>query len=250
MNKEEVKSIYSKYSSVYDKVFGHFFSPRIRMAIDRSLIAEGDKVVEVGVGTGISLTSYPHQCKIVGIDLTRKMLDQARRKKDRHKLDHVELFEMDAENMTFDDDTFDHAVAAFVITVVPNPEKMVSEMKRVTKKGGSIVILNHFLSDNAFISGISKVFSPLCEKWGWRSDIRLDLLSKLVDKNPEIFDLMPVAKAPNGLKQFPVRNDFAGMSNEMLQQIELLGRQVQALVFPDHASRREVNLEAVEILIS
>jgi phosphatidylethanolamine/phosphatidyl-N-methylethanolamine N-methyltransferase len=177
MNKDEVKSIYSKYSSVYDKVFGHFFSPRIKMAIKRSLIADGDKVVEVGVGTGISLTSYPRQCKVVGIDLTRKMLDQAKRKKDRHKLDHVELFEMDGENMTFGDDTFDHAVAAFVITVVPNPEKMVSEMKRVTKKGGSIVILNHFCSDNAFISGMEKVFSPLCEKWGWRSDISLDLLS-------------------------------------------------------------------------
>ena len=130
------------------------------MAIKRSLIAEGDKVVEVGVGTGISLTSYPRQCKVAGIDLTRKMLDQAKRKKDRHKLDHVELLEMDAENMTFSDDTFDHAVAAFVITVVPNPEKMVSEMKRVTKKGGSIVILNHFCSDNAFISGMKKFFPP------------------------------------------------------------------------------------------
>ena len=177
MNKEEVKSIYSKYSSVYDMVFGHVFSPRIKMGIERSRIAEGDRVIEVGVGTGISLTSYSPQCKVVGIDLTRKMLEQARQKKELHKLDHVELFEMDGENMTFGDDTFDHAVAAFVITVVPNPEKMVSEMKRVTKKGGSILILNHFCSNNGFISGVEKVFSPLCEKWGWRSDISLDLLS-------------------------------------------------------------------------
>ncbi len=177
MNQDEVKSIYSGYASVYDKVFGHIFSPRIKIGIRRSRIGDGDKVVEVGVGTGISLTSYPRQCKVTGIDVTKKMLDQARRKKEIHKLDHVELLEMDAENMTFDDDTFDHAVAAFVITVVPNPEKMVSEMKRVTKKGGSILILNHFCSDNAFISTVEKVFSPLCERWGWRSDISLDLLS-------------------------------------------------------------------------
>jgi len=177
MNREEVKSIYSSYSSVYDTVFGHFFSPRIRIGIDRSPFAVGDKIIEVGVGTGISLPLYPRHCKVVGIDLTKKMLDQAERKKRRHKLDHVDLMEMDGEQMTFDDDTFDHAVAAFVITVVPNPEKMVSEMKRVTKKGGTILIFNHFCSNNAFISRVEKVFSPMFEKWGWRSDISLDLLS-------------------------------------------------------------------------
>jgi len=134
-------------------------------------------VIEVGIGTGISLGLYPSGCEVVGIDLTRKMLERAQKKKLKQKLDHVDLFEMDAENMTFNDDSFDHAVAAFVVTVVPNPEKMVSEMKRVTKAGGSIVILNHFCSNNSFLRKMENVFSPLCEKWGWRSDISLDLLS-------------------------------------------------------------------------
>jgi phosphatidylethanolamine/phosphatidyl-N-methylethanolamine N-methyltransferase len=89
----------------------------------------------------------------------------------------VELLEMDAENMTFGDNSFDHAVAAFVISVVPNPEKMVAEMKRVTKKGGNILIFNHFSSKNPFVSGMNKAFSPFTEKVGWRSDITLDLLS-------------------------------------------------------------------------
>ncbi len=177
MNQDEVKTIYSGYSAVYDTVFGRFFSPRIRIGIDRSNFAQGDKIVEVGVGTGISLPLYPRHCEVVGVDLTRKMLDQAERKKERYGLDNVKLMEMDAERMTFDDDTFDHAVAAFVITVVPNPEKMVAEMKRVTKKGGTILIFNHFCSKNGFISWFEKVFSPLCERWGWRSDISLDLLS-------------------------------------------------------------------------
>ena len=177
MNQEEVKTIYTRYSSVYDRIFSHFFFPRIKLGINKSRISEGDRVIEVGIGTGMSLPLYPGGCKVVGIDVTRKMLEKAREKKEKHKLDHVELIEMDAEQMTFEDNSFDHAVAAFVVTVVPNPEKMVAEMKRVTKAGGNIVILNHFCSKNAFLSKIEKVFSPLCEKWGWRSDISLDLLS-------------------------------------------------------------------------
>jgi phosphatidylethanolamine/phosphatidyl-N-methylethanolamine N-methyltransferase len=177
MNREQVKEIYSRYSSVYDTFFGHFFTPRIRMGLKRSGIRSGDRVIEVGVGTGISLPHYPENCTVVGIDLTRKMLEQARLKSARHGLDNVHLVEMDAENITFPDDTFDHAVAAFVITVVPNPERMVAEMKRVTKKGGDILIFNHFCSKSAFVSKVEKLFSPLCEKWGWRSDISVDLLS-------------------------------------------------------------------------
>ncbi len=131
----------------------------------------------MGIGTGLSLPLYPSGCKIVGIDVTRKMLEKAQKKKAKQKLDHVDLFEMDAENLTFNDNSFDHAVAAFVVTVVPNPEKMVSEVKRVTKPGGSIVILNHFCSKNSFLHKVEDIFSPLCEKWGWRSDVTLDLLS-------------------------------------------------------------------------
>jgi phosphatidylethanolamine/phosphatidyl-N-methylethanolamine N-methyltransferase len=177
MNKTEVQSIYSKYSSFYDKLFSHFFFPRIRLGISKSDIQDGDRVIEVGVGTGLSLGLYPQGCNVVGIDVTRKMLEKAKEKKERHGLCHVDLFEMDAENMTFEDNSFDHALAAFVVTVVPNPEKMVAEMKRVTKRGGNIVILNHFCSSNPLVSRVEKMLSPLFEKWGWRSDISLDLLS-------------------------------------------------------------------------
>ena len=145
--------------------------------MERSGIRKGDRVIEVGVGTGISLSLYPLGCHVVGIDFTRKMLDKAQEKKNLHRLDHVELIEMNAENMTFEDNSFDHSLAAFVITVAPNPEKVVSEMKRVTKKGGSILIFNHFSSKNPVLAGMNRFFSPLTEKCGWRSDITLDLLS-------------------------------------------------------------------------
>jgi phosphatidylethanolamine/phosphatidyl-N-methylethanolamine N-methyltransferase len=177
MNRDDVKEIYGKYSSVYDTIFSHFFYPRIRIGLSKSNIKEGDRVIEVGVGTGLSLSLYPEQCSIVGIDLTRKMLNKAHEKKKKLFLDHVELLEMDAENIAFADNSFDHAVAGFVVSVVPNPEKMVSELKRVTKKDGTILILNHFCSNHALVSKVEKFFSPLCEKWGWRSDITLDLLS-------------------------------------------------------------------------
>ena len=177
MNQQEVKKIYGRYSSTYDKTFAHIFFPRIKIGIEKSGIQKGDRVIEAGVGTGISLSLYPRDCQVVGIDFTRKMIDKAQEKKDLHRLDHVELIEMDAENMTFDDNSFDHSLAAFVITVVPNPEKMVSEMKRVTKKGGGILIFNHFSSKNPVLAGMNRFFSPLTEKCGWRSDITLDFLS-------------------------------------------------------------------------
>jgi phosphatidylethanolamine/phosphatidyl-N-methylethanolamine N-methyltransferase len=193
MNQEEVRSIYGKYSSVYDKVFAQFFRPRIKLGLERSGIKSGHKVIEVGVGTGISLPFYPRGCEVVGIDLTRKMLDKAREKKERHGLKNVELLEMDAENMTFADNTFDHCMAAFVITVVPNPEKMVKEMKRVTKKGGNILILNHFSSKNPFVCRMNKVFSPFTEKVGWRSDVTLDLLSNHCNLQiKEVFKKTPI----------------------------------------------------------
>ena len=177
MDKEKVKSIYSRYSPYYDNVFRYFFLPRIRIGLDRSNIKEGDRVIEVGVGTGISLPLYPDSCSVVGIDITRKMLEKAKEKKEKLGLTNVDLFELDAENIPFNDDSFDHAVAAFVVSVVPNPEKMMAEIKRVTKKDGDIVILNHFCSFHPFFSKIERFFSPLCEKWGWRSDISINLLS-------------------------------------------------------------------------
>ncbi|HME42467.1 MAG TPA: methyltransferase domain-containing protein [Syntrophorhabdales bacterium] len=177
MDREQVRTIYGQYSSVYDLIFSHLFSPRIKLGLSKSDIQEGDRVLEVGVGTGISLGLYPESCTVVGVDVTRKMLEKAQEKKAAMQLDNVQLLEMDGENLTFADDSFDHSVAAFVVTVVPNPEKMVAEMKRVTKKDGNIVILNHFCANNGILLKLEKLFSPLCERWGWRSDVSINLLS-------------------------------------------------------------------------
>jgi phosphatidylethanolamine/phosphatidyl-N-methylethanolamine N-methyltransferase len=177
MQKEQIKKIYSKYSPVYDAIFAQVFSPRIRLGLKRIGIKKGERILEVGVGTGLSLPFYPDNCNVVGIDITRKMLDRASGKKERLGLDHVSLFEMDAENIAFADDSFDHAVVPFVISVVSDPEKMVSEVKRVTKRNGNIVIINHFCSNNLFLSKLENFVSPLSAKIGWRYGVTTDLLS-------------------------------------------------------------------------
>jgi phosphatidylethanolamine/phosphatidyl-N-methylethanolamine N-methyltransferase len=177
MQKEDITKIYSRYASVYDVIFSGMFLPRIRLGLQKIGIKAGERIIEVGVGTGLSLPLYPDTCKVVGIDITRKMLERAREKKERLNLDHVELLEMDAENMTFADNSFDHAVLPFVVSVVSNPEKMVSEIKRVTRKNGKILIINHFSGRCAFLSRLEKLCSPLFCRLGWQAALPIDLLS-------------------------------------------------------------------------
>ncbi len=177
MQKEEIKKIYSRYSPVYDIIFSKAFLPRIKSALEKIGIKRDERILEVGVGTGLSLSLYPDSCNVVGIDITRKMLEKARQKKEKMGLRHIELLEMDAENMTFVDDSFDHTVLPFVISVVPDLEKMMAEVRRVTKKNGKIIIINHFSNGNTFFFTIEKMLSPLFIKLGWRSGLTLDLLS-------------------------------------------------------------------------
>jgi phosphatidylethanolamine/phosphatidyl-N-methylethanolamine N-methyltransferase len=177
VQREEIRKIYSRYASVYDLVFSQMFFPRIKLGLERIGIKKGDRIIEVGIGTGLSLPLYPDQCKVVGIDITRRMLEKAKEKKEKLGLDNVDLFEMDAENITFADNTFDHAVVPFVVSVVPDPEKMVSEIKRITKKDGKIIIINHFCSKHVFLSKMEKLFSPLFLKLGWKAAVPIELLS-------------------------------------------------------------------------
>ncbi|MEK6589151.1 MAG: methyltransferase domain-containing protein [Nitrospinota bacterium] len=200
---ESIKKIYAGYSNVYDIIFKQFFYPRQRHVIDSMGIMPGDSVLDVGVGTGLSLPLYPCHCNVVGIDLSAEMLKKARQKVSKYNINHVSLMEMDASNLEFNDNTFDHVIATFVISVVPDPVKVIAEMKRVCKKTGKIVIVNHFQSNNKFIAKIEEYINPICCKIGWRSDLSLNELVK--DANLKIdqkyklkkFDLWKVIFAIN-----------------------------------------------------
>jgi phosphatidylethanolamine/phosphatidyl-N-methylethanolamine N-methyltransferase len=174
MDLEDIKRIYAGYSNVYDYIFKWFFSPRHQHVINSLNIGPNARVLDVGVGTGLSLPLYPRHCRVVGIDLSGDMLKKARKKVRKYGLTGVSLLEMDASRLAFQDNTFDFVVAAFVISVVPDPVRVISEMKRVAKPEGRIVIINHFQSQNRVVAKFEAWVSPLCTRLGWHSDVDLE----------------------------------------------------------------------------
>jgi phosphatidylethanolamine/phosphatidyl-N-methylethanolamine N-methyltransferase len=173
MDLKTIERVYTSYAGVYDHIFGRVFDEG-RQSIVRNLNAQPDeKILEVGVGTGLSLPMYPHHCRIVGIDLSEGMLAKAKEKADGQQLKHVQLHRMDAGAMEFGDDSFDTVVAAYVVTAVPDYRKVVNEMIRVCRPGGRIIMLNHFSNGNKMIAAVERVLSPLTKHLGWRTDLSL-----------------------------------------------------------------------------
>jgi phosphatidylethanolamine/phosphatidyl-N-methylethanolamine N-methyltransferase len=171
---ESIKKIYAGYSNIYDALFKRFFYPRIKHAITYMDIKPGERVLDVGVGTGLSLSEFPHHCKVVGIDLSTAMLRKAKDKIRSHRLNHINVMSMDAMRVGFRDDSFDKVFISHVVTVVPDPYMLMSEVRRVCKKGGQVVIVNHFKSSNKVVEIVEKLINPVCKKIGWRSDLCLN----------------------------------------------------------------------------
>jgi len=174
-----VAGVYEKLASVYDYTFGPTLHAGRLQALQRMAIAGDDRILEVGVGTGINLTLYPRDCTVTGVDLSDSMLEKAYEKIAKNGLRNVRLQQMDASALNFADDSFDIVYAPYLISVVADPVKVAQEMHRVCRPGGRVIILNHFLSTNRFIAMLEKWANPLCEKIGWRSDLALaDLVAK------------------------------------------------------------------------
>jgi len=168
-----VERVYEKLASVYDLIFGPTLHPGRLVARDRMGIKPGDRILEVGVGTGINTSLYPRNCQITGIDLSSSMLDKARERVSREGLRNVRLLEMDAAGLTFADDSFDIVYAPYLVSVVPDPVQVVREMRRVCRPGGKIIILNHFRSANPILSRLERAISPFTVHIGFKSDLDL-----------------------------------------------------------------------------
>jgi phosphatidylethanolamine/phosphatidyl-N-methylethanolamine N-methyltransferase len=168
-----VTKVYEKLASVYDFTFGPVLHPGRVDAIERMGIRPGDRVLEVGVGTGINAALYPRDCSVTGVDLSSPMLEKARERVARKGVRNVRLLQMDAANLKFGDDTFDIVYAPYVISVVPDPVAVTREMCRVCRPGGRIVILNHFRSRNALMAWIERMISPFTVHIGFKSDLDL-----------------------------------------------------------------------------
>lgn len=176
MDTETVERIYSTYSRFYDVLFGKWFDRPRALALAKLGLGPGERVLEVGVGTGLSLSLYPRDCHVVGIDLSASMLAKGIDRSRRMGLDHIELCQMDAAEMDFSDDAFDAVFAAYVISAVPYPRRVLAEMSRVCRPGGRVVLVNHFSNGNPIISKLEKRISPFCTRIGFRSDLNLEAL--------------------------------------------------------------------------
>jgi len=168
-----VTGVYEKLASVYDFTFGPTLHAGRVKAIQRMDIGAGERVLEVGVGTGINAGLYPRDCSVTGIDLSTPMLEKARDRVARKDIRNMRLLQMDAAAMKFADQTFDIVYAPYLISVVPDPVKVAREMRRVCRRGGRIVILNHFLSPNAILSRGERMISPLTIHIGFKADLDL-----------------------------------------------------------------------------
>ena len=175
MQESSTKKIYDVHSVFYDATFGRLVRRRIARAIGHMNIAGEDLVLDMGIGTGVSLNYYPtDRGRIVGVDLSGGMLREARRKIRERGLTRATVFQANALELPFADSTFDHVFISHVISVVSDPYRLVQEAQRVAKPDARIVIVNHFQSTNRFIARVEKWLCPLCTKLGWRSDLALN----------------------------------------------------------------------------
>ena len=176
-----VEGVYDKLAKVYDLTFGPTLHPGRLQAIQRMDIQAGERVLEVGVGTGINLSLYPKNCSVTGIDFSGSMLEKARERAQRKCIRNMRLLQMDAGDLKFSDGSFDIVYAPYLISVVPDPVKVAQEMHRVCRPGGRIIFLNHFLSPNPVLSRLERWISPYTIHIGFKAD--LDLPAFLAQAN-------------------------------------------------------------------
>jgi phosphatidylethanolamine/phosphatidyl-N-methylethanolamine N-methyltransferase len=163
-----VLSAYRRWAPIYDQTFGRIAAEGRKHAVE-IINARSGRVLEVGVGTGLSLPLYGKHLEIVGIDLSPEMLEKARARVANEALDNVAgLYEMDAGHLTFADASFETVVAMYVITVVPEPERVMRELARVCKPGGEVILVNHFSQDEGIRGWFERRMAPFADRLGWR----------------------------------------------------------------------------------
>lgn len=185
LNRVGVASAYDRWAPIYDLVFGPVFRRGRRAAIDAAETV-GGRILEVGVGTGISLPHYRTDSRITGIDIADQMLDKARDRVKRLNLDHVERIAIgDAEALDFDDASFDVVVAQYVVSAVPHPDRALSEFLRVVRPGGMIVIATRLGAEAGMRAKIERALMPITSRLGWRTDFPWSIYGDWAARNPQ-----------------------------------------------------------------
>lgn len=183
LDKDTIAKAYARWAPVYDLVFGAVFERGRRAAIDAAERV-GGRILEVGVGTGISLPDYARENRIVGVDISEPMLRKAMQRVAEHRLDNVEtLAVMDAAHLAFPDSSFDVVVAQYVITTVPKPEATLDEFARVLRPGGEIVLINYIGAETGMRRTFEQGFAPLARQLGWRPGFRFGRLEQWAERH-------------------------------------------------------------------
>lgn len=180
MSISSVRKVYDRYSSFYDLVFGPILSPGRYLCAElvNKIAPANGKVLELGVGTGLSLPLYRKDLYISGIDISEKMLNKAKDLVHNKNLANVDLEVMDAQNLNFPDHSFDVVVAMYVASVVPDVDKFLEEIKRVSKKGADVLFVNHFASEKPLMKYLEEKFASLNEHVGFNSSFSMDEILK------------------------------------------------------------------------
>jgi phosphatidylethanolamine/phosphatidyl-N-methylethanolamine N-methyltransferase len=182
LDKQTVTKAYARWAPVYDLVFGAVFE-RGRHAAIAAAERIGGRILEVGVGTGISLPSYSKACRLCGVDISEPMLRKAQERVTEFGLSNVEgLWVMDAEHLSFPDNSFDVIVAQYVITTVPNPEATLDEFARVLKPGGEIVLVSRVGAEAGLRRSLEHWFQPAARKLGWRTEFSFERYARWAEQ--------------------------------------------------------------------
>jgi phosphatidylethanolamine/phosphatidyl-N-methylethanolamine N-methyltransferase len=164
-----MRKAYARWAPIYDLVYDKLTEPAARAAVNAA-VACGPCVLEAGVGTGLSLGYYPNHAEVYGVDLSEDMLRRAQDKVEKRGLTHVKSLQvMDVTRLGFADEMFDAVTAQFIITLVPDPEKALTEFARVLKPGGEIVLANHFGQPSGPVATLEELASPVAKAIGWSS---------------------------------------------------------------------------------
>ncbi len=179
-----VRKAYRFYAPIYDIVFGRIVDEGRRRAVATFDQKPGDRILEIGVGTGRSLRYYRPDVEVTGIDVSPEMLEKARRYVGPRYPQVKELLQMDAQSLDFPDSSFDGAVAMYVASVVPDPAAMIREMFRVCRPGAPLVVVNHFTSSNRVARRVERRFASLSDRLGFQPDFGLEQFVETVGHPP------------------------------------------------------------------
>jgi phosphatidylethanolamine/phosphatidyl-N-methylethanolamine N-methyltransferase len=164
----DIRSVYKLYAPVYDSTFGNIFADGREKTLKIISSKNPTSILEMGVGTGLFLKGYPQAANVIGVDICNDMLKAANKKIQRHKLTNTSVMNGDCESLAFPDSSFECIVLPYILSVTPNPERLIAESIRLCHPQGHIIIVNHFSGSWAW-SILEKILSPLSKRMGFRT---------------------------------------------------------------------------------